>query len=391
MKANLLRFSVFAGLTSSLIACGSTAEKSQTSSGTNGATTCDPKAEPIGCFPGKAEPCKNFNSGFGGDELCLTPPDPSVGYQVHVGPTDYTDPTQIAHYTIAAGDETNWAEVQVTSNDTNVFTSGYYSHMRPGSHHFILYSLPADSAVQAGPQTNGSGAESAVGAVGGEFVAGATRQVQNAAFDSGYPEDAGNARETEAHSKAAVNLHFINTTEKPLLQEIWVNFITIPESEVKHWMRAITWYGGLSMAIQPGEHTLLTSSGCNAPADPGRIMGLTGHFHANTTRETATMTLGGMTQPATMFEEYNWHEPSEWIYSRAITNSPPNPATVTSGGYNGVLSVNPGDTFGWQCDVTNQQNVVLTFSNKVYLGEMCNVFGFYSSDNRTAPPWTCAF
>jgi hypothetical protein len=35
--------------------------------------------------------------------------------------------------------------------------------------------------------------------------------------------------------------------------------------------------------------------------------------------------------------------------------------------------------------------VTLKFSNRVYDGEMCNVFGFYFTTNRAATPWTCIF
>ena len=56
-----------------------------------------------------------------------------------------------------------------------------------------------------------------------------------------------------------------------------------------------------------------------------------------------------------------------------------------------ILEVSPGDQFHWECDVDNKSQVTLRFSNKVYEGEMCNVFGFYFTENRAASPWTCVF
>jgi len=87
----------------------------------------------------------------------------------------------------------------------------------------------------------------------------------------------------------------------------------------------------------------------------------------------------GSTAP-TQIRGYNWKEPSEWVFSRAVTNAP-RPVSVKSGGYNGVLTVQ-GRYFNWECEVNNQSAVVLNFSNHVYTGEMCNVFGFYYGPAR---------
>ena len=45
----------------------------------------------------------------------------------------------------------------------------------------------------------------------------------------------------------------------------------------------------------------------------------------------------------------------------------------------------------WAVEIFNQTDVNLTFSNKVYDGEMCNVFGFYTMETNTGGPWLCAF
>src|SRR5689334_15476633 len=103
---------------------------------------CDPNGE-VPCFAGVAEPCTNIHSGYDGDDYCRAAPKPSDGFQIHVGPKDYTNPDDVAKYLAKPGDETNWAEVVQTPNDATVYWDGYYSFMRPGSHHFILFGLPA--------------------------------------------------------------------------------------------------------------------------------------------------------------------------------------------------------------------------------------------------------
>jgi hypothetical protein len=391
----LLKFSAVTALAASMMACSGNAKVDGqqgpvTGKQPPGTGTCEPTGD-IPCYVGIAEPCKDFHTTFDGDEYCMAPPDPTLGTQLHVGPDDYTDPNQTSQYMIDPGGETNWAEVKTSTNTELKFTRGYHSHMRPGSHHFILFGLN-QAPTTTGPTMNGGGAESAVGAVGGTFLGGATRQVQNIDTKGEYPEDQGIGSEMAPQRPIAVNLHFINITDHPLLQEIWVNFIYIDEAEVTQYVKPITWYGGYAMSIPPGAHQLLQNSAtaCTAP-DSVRLAMMTGHVHANTLRITTTVTQAGATDPTLLFEDYNWHEPTEWRFDRAHNWPAPDAATKTNGGYSGVMNVAPGDQFHWECDVLNRSNSTLTFSNKVYDGEMCNVFGFYYTTNRDAKPWTCIF
>ena len=385
MNSVLVRSSIVATFAFSLVACSSSSGGDRTADKPGiTADACDPKGT-IPCFKGLAEPCKGLNSGFDGDEYCLAPPDPALGFQIHVGPSDYSDTAQTDKYMIAPGDETNWSETVVTPNDQTVFTRGYHSHMRPGSHHFIMFAVK--DAGPGGVQMNASGAESAVGAVGGTFLGGATRAVQNIDTRGEYPEDQGIGSEMPPLKPVAMNLHFINIGDKPLLQELWVNFILIDEAEVTKYVKPITWYGGLGMAIPNGQHTTLKSTpgSCKAPADV-RIGMMTGHVHASTLRITTTMNDSNV-----LFEEFDWHEPSEWRFNRAAQNVAPDAVTQRSGGFSGVVNATPSDQFAWECEIENQSGVTLNFSNHVYTGEMCNVFGFYFTDNQNATPWLCAF
>jgi hypothetical protein len=384
-----LHFSAVTVIGSLAVACGGAdaagdKTQDQTAGDPTGETECDPEAE-IPCFEGLAEPCPGIESGFPGDEYCRAAPDPALGMQVHVGPKDYDDPEQIAQYVIAAGDETNWAEEVQFPNPTPVYTRGYRSYMRPGSHHFIMFGNN-QRTTEGGPVQSGTGAESAVG-VGGRFLGGATKAIQNIDTQGEFPEDQGIGSEVPANSFVAMNLHFVNATPGPLLQEIWVNFIYIDEADVTQYVKPITWYGGLGMNIPPGTHTVLANNpGSCTTAEDLRIGMMTAHAHASTLRVTTWM--NGSTL---LFEDYDWAEPTEWRFNRSVDNPAPNPQTMQSGGHSGLVYASPGDSFVWECEVRNERSVNLTFSNRVYDGEMCNVFGFYITDNRTAAPWTCAF
>src|SRR5204862_994866 len=109
----------------------------------------------------------------------------------------------------------------------------YYSHMRPGSHHQIIFVLSGDVPDSTGMDSCASRNSGVLG--GASFLAGATREVQDAAMFGGAPEDARIAGEVPPHQQLSVNLHFVNITDKPLVQEIWVNMIGIdfPPEEIQ--------------------------------------------------------------------------------------------------------------------------------------------------------------
>jgi len=74
-----------------------------------------------------------------------------------------------------------------------------------------------------------------------------------------------------------------------------------------------------------------------------------------------------------------------------IQNTPPNRTTKTPGSpINGQLLVHPGDQFSWECEVDNKTDGTLTFSDKAYTGEMCNVFGMYAA-TTASKAWNCFF
>lgn len=358
-----------------------------------GELECDPNAD-VPCIEGLAEPCENIESGFPDDNYCRAVPDPSVGLQVHVGPSDYTDPDQIAKYVIYPGEETNWAEAKQSPNDELIYVAGYWSFMRPGSHHFIMYGSDQDPTGGQRTDTSGGGLESAVG-IGGRFLGGATRAIQNITHRTEFPEDQGIGHDIPPRTWASMNLHFINVSEVPRLQEIWVNFKLIDEADVTQYIKPITWYGGLGMNIPPGTEQLVTNapseynggngSECRAPGDL-RIAMMTAHAHASTRRVTAKM--NGET---VLIEDYDWAEPSEWRFTRAHDNPVPDRVSGTSGAYTGLLEVGANDTFTWECDVHNEIETNLVFANRVYDGEMCMIFGYYLHPEPNQAPFFCAF
>jgi hypothetical protein len=221
---------------------------------------------------------------------------------------------------ILPGEEMSWSELSdVPPYAEAVYTRGFHSYMRPGSHHMLMFGLRDAANEPRGPVQSGAGTESARGAVGGTFLGGATRAVHNIDTQGALPEDQGIGSEVLPGGAVAVNLHFINLEQEPLLQEIWVNFILIDEAEVTKYVKPITWYGGILMSIPPGTHTTLKAApgSCVAPADM-RIGMMTAHAHANTLRFTARKDSGD--NAGILLEDYDWHEPTEWRFNNTVTN-----------------------------------------------------------------------
>ncbi|MBM4363084.1 MAG: hypothetical protein FJ104_10415 [Deltaproteobacteria bacterium] len=412
---------VLAALAGSLsLACGGSTDEKESGGelgggtggggggGGGGGECTEEEADEVGsnCFPGWADPCANpISTNYPGDEYCIDPP--VDGYQVHVGPSNYDDPAELEKWalppggypvgdprreTIGEGADINWCYYMKTPNTEDVYMGQSFSRMRPGSHHYIMFQLKAGSDVpdSTGPGScRGQGGEVAGGA---NFISGATRSVQNISMWGDAPEDQGLGSYIPARAQVNQNLHFVNITDEPILQEIWINSITVPEESVVNKIRAMTFIGGLGMNTPYGAHELVESSLCDVPADipEARILGLTAHAHANTLRVSMYQVQDDGTKDL-IFHDFNWEEPTVWRFNSVIQNPAPDLAASKSGSaVNRIYTAKPGDKFSWECEVINKSpdKNNLVFSDKAYSGEMCNVFGMYSSP-IAARPWSC--
>jgi hypothetical protein len=60
-------------------------------------------------------------------------------------------------------------------------------------------------------------------------------------------------------------------------------------------------------------------------------------------------------------------------YNSRIQNPAPDYENGIEGRWSGPLDLRTGDQIEWECDVVNQQDVTLYFTNETYTGEMCIV------------------
>jgi hypothetical protein len=324
--------------------------------------------------------CK-IHTGYAGDNMCIEAPDPSQGFQFHYGPSNYDDPTEVAKFLLQPGQEHTDCVFFMTPNTSTVYFNAYHSRMRPGSHHMLLY-LQSNKVTEGGPTTCMQGLS--------RNLFGATTPIMDAENLSDAPENAGLAVQIAPTQQVAMQMHVINAGSTPILREGWANVMYVDKSKVKILGDPIFFVSGTTMSIPVGQ-TVLNHGTATVPtnADPKfRLIMAIPHIHAHTTRFTAYATIGGVKQK--ILEEYGTldipSDPKLVFFDSTTKNPQPDPTTQTSGGYSGDLYMKPGDTIDWECEQTNDGigangatfTTPLQFTEQVYTGEMCNMFGMYA-------------
>jgi hypothetical protein len=333
-----------------------------------------------------AVPCSAIHSGYAGDDMCIKPPDPAAGFQLHYGPADYANTTEVKNYLLAPGQEVTACVYLPMPNPQSILVDEYHSRMRPGSHHFILFTQ-TQKVAETGPNDAPDSACNPLTGMLGNYVIGA----QQSSWDlvgnvDGAPENNGMAQSMPGNLQAILQYHFINVTAQPILREGWLNVIYADAAKVTQLKSPIYFVGGGGMDVAEGTSTTIHAS-ATVPANVGqgfRVLSLMPHSHTHSTHWTVSATIGGKTMQ--IMETFNaLHaipEPSPMYYDSAAKNPAPNETQRTPGGYTGLLSMRPGDTISWTCDITNDDVPGgITYANAVYTGEMCNLFGFYTPDD----------
>ena len=235
-------------------------------------------------------------------------------------------------------------------------------HMRPGSHHWI------SSVVQGKPDEKfytgtDCGGATRIGSIGGG---------QNLIYDNPpggvpAPENEGLGSELQGDSSLCMNLHAYNFTDKPQLREMWINIRFVDEAEVTQRSSGIAIVGGLGMSIPPGAKQTLTYE--NTFQSPGRIIQLFGHRHVWTPRFAVWLNAD------LIYDSWDWQESVTFNYDTLSMNPPIATEAKTDGAVSGPIEVKSGDVLKFSCFIENESDITLRFSNELYGGEMCNMWG----------------
>jgi hypothetical protein len=314
-------------------------------------------AKPCSAEP---DPCK-IASGWAGDEYCLLPPATDQGLQIHIGPKDYKDTADVMKYVIQPGEEFNNSVIAHIPATANVWWNRITVHMRPGSHHWIS-SVVAGKPEEKFYQDTQCGAEQ-IGSVGGG---------QNLIYDNPpggvpAPENEGLGRELPGNSSLCMNLHAYNFTDQPQLREIWINLHTVDESAVTQKASGIGMVGGLGLSLGPKQSKESTYSGTFM--QEGRIIQLFGHRHVWTPHFAVWL------NEQLVYDSWSWEESATFNYDSLTMNPPINGDQKMDGAISGMLPVKVGDVLKFTCFIENTSDKTLGFSNELYDGEMCNLWG----------------
>jgi hypothetical protein len=320
-------------------------------------------------YSGLEDQC-GLDTGYLGDILCLKAPEPEDGFQLHLGPTNYDDPVEVEEFLLDVGVENNECFYVTTPNDQ---LATYYErliHMRPTSHHVFLFIIDGALYPDGYPEgwaPCGGFAEGRKGSLGGAEVP----RVQYPPNGVYAPENMGIGRAVSKNTLIKMEMHAINTTDEPLMREMWANVIYKPKESITESVIDVNVLGGFSVATQPGDKTVMDVS--VRMTQPKRILNLFGHMHAHGVRFSAWRTRGD--EKLLLLEDYDWFDPRVFTFDSVTENSDPNPEKLIPGATSGILNFEIGDSLDYQCEVWNDSETVLRYRNEVETGEMCNIFG----------------
>jgi hypothetical protein len=303
-------------------------------------------APPDGFRPNAMGEC-NLHTKWAGDEYCILPPPPDKGFQMHLGPANYDNPE--ATYLLQPGQENVRTIMSTSANDKPIDFYVRQYRMRPGAHHTIVRD------ASTGRRLSGSDVNQ------DHPVGGITA-----------PENAGLGIPLVAHAPLTTDHHAINTTDKPLLQEVWVNFWYVDPAKVTESTNLLYDPGSVSDTVAPHQDVVLGPYGCDI-MQPGRLISMFGHVHANNVRFSAWRNRGG--QKDLIYEAHHWEEPL-WLEFTSLAKNPvADSATMLDGGWSGIVDLKAGDSLTWECHEVNTQDTTLRFTNQTFQGQMCIIIG----------------
>jgi len=187
------------------------------------------------------------------------------------------------------------------------------------------------------------------------------------------PENRGIAGSMRAHQQVSMNLHHMNRFDAPILREAWVNLWYAADDEATTPLAGMFLRGDpQDVMIAPGVHRVLHYA--STVTGSVRVLALWGHRHVSTDRFSAWVERGAG-EMLNVYESFDWHDAPVYQYDSISQNPKPDVAAHVDGASSGLLELEPGDRLHFLCDVTNHQDVTLSFANELFTGEMCILWG----------------
>jgi hypothetical protein len=334
----------------------------------------------------------DFKTPFPGDEYCVLPPPPELGFQLGVHPggnvgywekmwagdySFYEDAALTADYEVEAGGERlqNYRVDFEGPTDERYYYRRYFRG-RYGSHHGTVNFT--GSPETEGWQDNGDIALGGRG--GGELIT-----VQNAYTDIPQnsidvsPEEEGVGIKMTPNSGVNLNLHHFNTTDAPLLRENWINAWYMPKEEVTRPAFGILADTTVNYPIGME----MDNEGVVAATAVTQVLSLWGHRHAWTTRFHAWVVRVDGSEEL-VYDSNDWFDMPTFSYNSVAKN--PEPGDGKDGASSGPLVLQPGDELRFNCHIDTTQeradqlgvklpDATIEWANEALTGEMCLLMG----------------
>lgn len=237
----------------------------------------------------------------------LAAPAAGMGYQVKVD-----------EFTVAANFERELFQYRKVGNTADVFVSRIETSMRPFSHHLVLYTfdpktptsvMPSPDVMRDIRNADGSMNLANMAVMGYHvFFAGSMQSRSDFTFP------AGTALRVPANSAVDLNVHYANHTTGPVQGEAYVNFHTVPASQVVHPLSTLN-LQNTTLMLPAGQVTVVTKDFVFGA--PTTIVGLTSHMHARGTKFQIRI-VGGARDGELVYESTDWEHPALVNYATPI-------------------------------------------------------------------------
>ena len=345
-------------------------DKHEGDSGTDAEAPSDSKAAELDYTKDIRGNC-TISSNYADDHACIPAPKPGEGIQIHIGPSNYDDPEEVAKFIMHPGEESSECFTMRTPNTEEITYQSFVLSGRAGTHHMIntLYEgeLPTGSFGPCGGRSSDT-------AMPAGSLPGASKPYM--ARSKIAPEYAHVGQVLKAGALLQADMHYFNFTDQDIVREVWLNlYFPPPDANITEYSSVIRGFGGLGWnrePIQPGTDKVYKYE-CPIKGD-GNILQLLGHYHAHGKQFTASIKRKGSDNPEKVFEMFDYLDPATFDYNTVTENPQFRPGAA--GAVSGVLEVKDGDVLMWDCHIINDDMVPLRYVNEVKTGEMCNVWGY---------------
>ena len=216
--------------------------------------------------------------------------------------------TKLDVFTIQPNFERELFQRKMVGNTNEMYVNRVQIKMRPGSHHFILYSfrdpksalMPAFDQVRDLRNPDNSLNILTVASMSNHvFWAG----TQTLSYDYTLPEGA--ALYVPAGYSFDLNAHNVNKTATPSTGEVYANLYTIPKSKVVNVVQALD-LGNQDLKLPAGQKTTATKSFTFSTAT--KVLMLTSHAHKLAEKFVIKIN-GGTRNGEVVYESNDWENP----------------------------------------------------------------------------------